>query len=94
MFLPGTVAVVTGDVQSGLATDLHLSDALVPACSLLVLKAESALQRATKGVDFGRRPSLPLITWPTPILVTKSPRPTELSNLVAEDVVRLCWSAG
>lgn len=28
--------------------------------------------------------NLPLMTWPTPILVWKSPRPTELSNLRAE----------
>lgn len=27
---------------------------------------------------------LPLMTWPTPILVTKSPRPIELSNLERE----------
>lgn len=30
--------------------------------------------------------SVPLITWPTPILVTKSPRPTEESNLVHRSV--------
>ena len=68
---------IPGDVQGRLFSQLHLDDALVPTCVVGISNLE--LKRGKCGLqDVG----LPLITSPLPILTTKSPRPTDESNLV------------
>ena len=68
---------IPGDVQGRLFSQLHLDDALVPTCVVGISNLE--LKRGNCGLqDVG----LPLITSPLPILTTKSPRPTDESNLV------------
>ena len=77
-----------GDIKGSFLADLHRQDSLVPACQVQLLsKIRSKSGLRVSGLDNSRetRCQVPLMTLPTPIMVTKSPRAAEESNLDQRD---------